>query len=131
MFTSIKTTKDNRDLVSRLTNKLNFGTENVIARIALAYSLSKERKLDLKEIGDAQGKEYPAKVLFGEYADYYIAMFCVHYNVDRHDKDIAKYVKMHLDDGLELINKEVEKYPNMSGYEFLINTVEKGIKKLE
>lgn len=128
MFSSIKTSKANKDIVSRLTNKLNLGTENVIARLALTYSLSKDQCMDLKNIADAQGKEYSTKVLFGEQVDYYIAMVCVHYNIYSHDKDLAKYVKMHVDDGLELINAEVERQKNITGYEFLINAVEKGLK---
>jgi DNA sulfur modification protein DndE len=130
MFTSIKTSKANKEIVSRLTNQLNLGAENMIARLALAYSLSKDRRMDLKNIADAQGKEYSTKVLFGEQADYYIAMVCVHYTIYDHDKDLAKYVKMHIDDGLQLINEEVEKQRNITGYEFLINAVEKGLKHL-
>lgn len=130
MFSSIKTSKANKDVVSRLTNKLSLGAENTIARLALAYSLSKDRRLDPKNIADAQGKEYSTKVLFGDQLDYYIAMVCVHYNIYSHDKDLAKYVKMHVDDGLELINAEVERQKNITGYEFLINAVEKGLKHL-
>ena len=44
MLTNIKTSKENREVVSQLTRKLNLGTENIIARIALTYSLSKDRK---------------------------------------------------------------------------------------
>lgn len=130
MFTSIKTSKANKEVVTRLTNQLNLGAENLIARIALSYSLAKDRRMNLKEIADAQGKEYTIKVLFGEYADYYIAMVCVHYNVYSSDKDIAKYVKMHVDDGLELINKEIEKQRHITGYEFLVNAIERGLKQL-
>ena len=130
MFTSIKTSKANKEVVSKLTNKLNLGTENVIARLALSYSLSKDHRMDLKDIADAQGKEYNIKVLFGEHVDYYIAMVCVHYNIYSNDKDLAKYVKMHVDDGLKLIDEETEKQRNVTGYEFLINTVEKGLKQL-
>lgn len=39
MFTSIKTSKINKDIVTDLSRKFNLGAENIIARIALTYSL--------------------------------------------------------------------------------------------
>lgn len=130
MFTSIKTTKENKEVVSLLTKRLNLGAENTIARLAFAYSIASNRKLDLKEIGDAQGKEYGAKVLFGEYIDIYVAMVCVNYAIHKSNKDVARYVKMHIDDWLELIYREVEKKSNLTGEEFLVNAIEKGLKLL-
>lgn len=130
MFTSIKTSKYNKELVTQLTRRLNLGAENVIARIAFAYSLARDRKMDLTAIQDAQGKEYSTKVLFGEYTEYYVALICVHYNLYKTDKDIARYVKMHIDDGLELIDQEVAKKNTLTGDEFLINAIEKGLKHL-
>ena len=44
MFTQIKTSKENKEVVSLLTRKLGFGAENVIARVAFTYSLSTNRK---------------------------------------------------------------------------------------
>ena len=55
MFTSIKTSKINKDIVTDLSRKFNLGAENIIARIALTYSLSKARKLSLSDIADSQG----------------------------------------------------------------------------
>jgi DNA sulfur modification protein DndE len=130
VFTSIKTSKDNKEVVTKLTRKLGLGAENVIARLAFSYSLASDRKMDLEDMQDAQGKEYSAKVLFGEYVDFYIALVCVHYNIRKSDKDIARYVKMHIDDGLERIYNEIEKKTNITGEEFLINAIEKGLKYL-
>lgn len=127
MFTSIKTSKSNKELVTQLTNKLNLGAENVIARLAFSYSLGKERRLNLQHIEDAQGKEYNVKVLFGNYTDIYIALLAVHYNIPQADKDIAKYVKMHIDDGLSLINTEVLEKNSITGNDFLINEIERGL----
>ncbi len=56
MIKSIKTTESNRVVVADLTRKLNMGSENIIARIALAYSLSLDRRLDLSKMGDSKGK---------------------------------------------------------------------------
>ena len=65
MFTSIKTSKANKDIVTDLSRKFNLGAENIIARIALTYSLSQDHTLSLADISDSQGKEYSKNVLFG------------------------------------------------------------------
>jgi len=119
MFTQIKTSKENKEVVAFLTRKLGLGTENVIARMAFTYSLSKERKLDLNNIQDAGGKEYSKGVLFGEYYDIYLGLLCVHYGLYKTDKDIGRYIKMHVDDGLQLLNDEVNSLSNMDGFDFL------------
>jgi len=130
MFTHIKTSKENRQLVSKLTRKLNLGTENIIARIAFTYSLAKDNKLDLNEIKDSQGKEYSKAVLFGNNLPYYISLLCVHYNIYKTDKDIPKYIKMHIDDGLQLINKELQDNPNLDGFEYIIEKIDNGLSEI-
>ena len=47
MFTQIKTSKANREVVTQLTRKLQLKKENVIARIAFAWSLSKDRRYNV------------------------------------------------------------------------------------
>ncbi|MCK9412362.1 MAG: DndE family protein [Prolixibacteraceae bacterium] len=130
MFTHIKTSRENRELVSKLTRKLNLGTENIVARIAFTYSLAKDNKLDLNEIKDSQGKEYSKAVLFGNNLPYYISLLCVHYNIYKTDKDIPKYIKMHIDDGLQLINKELQDNPNLDGFEYIIEKIDNGLKEI-
>src|ERR1700754_1315904 len=98
MFSNIKTSRINKDVISKLTQKLNLGSENIIARIALSYSISANQRLELKDIKDSNGKEYSFKVLFGDYGEYYISMICVHYSLYKTDKDVAKYIKMHIDE---------------------------------
>ena len=77
MFNSIKTSKENKIVVTELSRKFNLGAENIIARIALAYSLSQDRLLSLTDIADSQGKEYSKNVLFGNNSSYYIGLICV------------------------------------------------------
>jgi DNA sulfur modification protein DndE len=127
MFTHIKTSKENKEVVSQLTRKLNLGTENYVSRIALTYSLSKERKLDLKDIQNSSGKEYTKSVLFGDYIDYYVGMVALHYSIHISDKDLGKYVKMHIDDGLNLLNEEVVSNSNIDGFDFLVGLIEDSI----
>ncbi|MCK9403929.1 MAG: DndE family protein [Chitinophagaceae bacterium] len=116
--------------MTQLTSRLQLGAENVIARIAFTYSMASERQLDLLQIEDSQGKEYSSKVLFGDHADIYIAMVCVHYQLYKTDKDIARYVKMHIDDGLQLIANEIKRNDNINGSDFLISKIERGLRGL-
>ncbi len=104
MIKSIKTSESNRTVVSELTNRLNMGPENVIARIALVYSVSQGKKLALSQIADSKGKEYSGNVLFGDKQEIYTAIVCQLYNINAANLDIPKYIKMHVDDGLELIS---------------------------
>ncbi|MDO5342967.1 MAG: DndE family protein [Bacteroidia bacterium] len=64
---NIKTSEQNKEVVRRLTAKLPTGTsENVIARIALGYSLQSGKKFSSSEFNnyDSKGKEYKEHILF-------------------------------------------------------------------
>ncbi len=104
MFSHIRTSKENKELVSELTRKHNLGAENVIARLAIAHSLKEGKKLDLKNLSDSSGKEYSRKVLFGEYENIYLGMICNLYGIYKNDKDLGRLVKLHLDEGLGKLN---------------------------
>ena len=131
MFNSIKTSRANKLVVTELSRKFNLGAENVIARIALAYSLAQDRQLSLSDIADSQGKEYSKNVLLGSNLPYYIGLICVKYGLYKTDKDIPKYVKLHIDDGLQLMNKELRNNPNLHGYDYLIDKIETGLNALQ
>lgn len=130
MFTQIRTSKENREVVATLTRKLSLGTENIIARIAYTYSLSLDRKLDLNNIKDSSGKEYSKSVLFGDNYDIYLGLLCVHYGLYKTDKDIPRYIKMHVDDGLQLLHTEVNNRSNLDGFDFLSEKINNGLVML-
>lgn len=130
MFTHIRTSKENREVVAKLTRRLNLGTENIISRIALVYSLSKDKKLKLEMVQNSSGKEYTKSVLFGQYLDYYLGLVALHYSIHITDKDLPKYIKMHIDDGLQLLNEELNQRNNIDGFDFLVEKIELGIKEL-
>ena len=130
MFTSIKTSRANKHIVTELSRKFNLGAENIIARIALTYSLSKDRILSLTDISDSQGKEYSKNVLFGSNLPYYVGLICVKYGLYKTDKDIPKYIKMHIDDGLQLMNNELRDNPNLNGYDYLIDKITNGLEDI-
>ena len=130
MFTSIKTSRANKYIVTDLSRKFNLGAENIIARIALTYSLSKDRLLSLTDISESQGKEYSKNVLFGSNLPYYVGLICVKYGLYKTDKDIPKYIKMHIDDGLQLMNNELRDNPNLNGYDYLIDKITNGLEDI-
>ena len=126
MFNTIKTSFANKSQVSELTRRLNLGPENVIARLALTFSVATGRQLEIEKIQDSKGKEYSKNVLFGSYSPFYISLICQHYGLYKTDKDIPKYIKMHIDDGLELIANEVRDNPNVVGTDLLVSQIEDG-----
>lgn len=127
MFTQIKTSTKNRENVVELTRKFNLGAENVIARIALAYSLQSGDKFSPLDIKDSGGKEYSKNVLFGSFYPVYLSMVCTLYQIPDTDKDIPRYFKLHLDDGLERIAKDVKDNPNLVGYDYLFDKINDGL----
>ncbi len=130
MFSSIKTSVLNREIVGDLTRKFNLGAENVIARIAIAYSLKSGVKFLPTEVKDSGGKEYSRNVLLGSYDFLYIALMCTYYNITENDKDLPRYFKMHLDDGLERIAKDVKKNPNLVGFDYIFDKIQEGLSEL-
>ena len=126
MFTQIKTSSKNRENVVELTRKFNLGAENVIARIALAYSLQSGEKFSPLDIKDSGGKEYSRNVLFGSFYPVYLSMVGTLYQIADTDKDIPRYFKLHLDDGLERIAKDVKDNPNLEGYDYFFGKINDG-----
>lgn len=135
MLINIRTSEANKTVVQELTRKVFPGaSENYISRVAFAYSISKGIHLDhgnKEHLLDSRGKEYKDDILFGNYRDYYIAIICQHYQIYNTDPSIAKYIKMHIDHGLSLMNKLFDENKNYSGLDFLLENIEKGIEILE
>jgi DNA sulfur modification protein DndE len=130
MFTQIKTSGENRAVVTDLSRKFNLGAENIIARIALVYSLTLDHKFSVSDIKDSKGKEYTKGVLFGSNLSFYIGLICVHYGIYKSDKDIPKYIKMHIDDGLHIMNEELNNNPNLNGFSYLIDKIDDGLTEI-
>lgn len=131
LFTHIKTTSRNKDIVVDLTRKFMLGAENVIARIAIAYSLHSGEKFSPLEVKDSGGKEYSKSVLFGSYYNIYLAMICTLYQIPENDKDIPRYFKLHLDDGLERIAADIKDNPNLVGFDYLFDRIYCGLEEIE
>jgi DNA sulfur modification protein DndE len=130
MFSQIRTSSRNREIVVELTRKFNLGAENIIARIALGYSLQLGTKFSPLDVKDSGGKEYSKNVLFGNYYPIYEALICTHYQINSNDKDLPRYFKMHLDDGLQRIYNDVQDNPNLLGYDYLFDKIQEGLKEI-
>jgi len=129
---NITTSAENKEVVQRLTSKLAISEQNIIARIAINYSLSKDRHFEIKDILTSKdGKEYKEHTLLGNYKNFYIALMCKHYELPTTSPDLPKYFKMHLDDGLQLIDKIFADNPNYPMFDFLVKHLETGIETLE
>lgn len=130
MFTQIKTSVQNKEAVTILTRKFALGTENVIARIAIAYSLQSGVHFSPLDVKDSGGKEYSKNVLFGNLYSMYAAIMCKHYNIKMSDKNLPRYFKMHLDDGLERIMADVKDNPNLVGFDYLFDKIQLGLETI-
>lgn len=130
MLINIKTSEKNQDVVRSLTSKLPQGTkENVIARIALGFSLQQGKVFTADDfnIYDSKGKEYKDHILFdSKFKDFYIALICQYYGIYKTDENIPKYIKLHIDHGLELMDKIFQDNYNYTFFDFLVDYIEKG-----
>ena len=132
---NIKTSEKNKQVIQKLTRKLPTGTkENVIARIALGYSLQTGKKFSKGEFNnyDSKGKEYKDHILFdAKYRDFFIALICQHYGICKTDDNIPKYIKLHIDHGLEAIDRLFENDPEYTFFDFLMQHLKKGTSALD
>ena len=135
MQINIRTSEANQEIVRKLTNKLPVGTkENVIARIALGYSLQIGKKFTNAEFNvyDSKGKEYKEHILFDvKYRDFFVSLICQHYGIYKTNENIPKYVKLHIDHGLEMMDNLFESSNNYTFFDFLIEHLDKGTSLLD
>lgn len=135
MLINIATSKEHKAIVTKLTQMLPTGTsENVIARIAIGYSLSTDKRFTPQEFNlyDSGGKEYKDHILFdSSQRDFYIALICQRYGINKNNENIPKYIKLHLDHGLDGINYLFEHKSQYSIFDFLVEYLGKGIDAIE
>lgn len=131
MQINVKTSELNKSVVTELTQKFQLGAENIIARIAIAYSIAKNYELKIENIQDAKGKEYKEDILLGNFKDYYIALISQKYGINKNDINISKYMKLHLDHGLDQIQKFFKDNPNHTGLDFLLESIERGLDSID
>ncbi len=124
------TSAHNREIVTFLTRKFGLGAENIIARIAITYSLHSGIKLSPLDVKDSGGKEYSKNVLFGSLFPVYLALLCTHYEISETDRDIPRLFKLHLDHGLMLMECDLQDNPNLVGFDYLFDKIQIGLNEI-
>jgi len=118
---TIRTSENSKNIISTLTSSLSLGTENIIARIAIVYSLKNHTgELDLNVLEDSKGKEYTRKVLLGTHDKTYVGMICAVHKIRETSPLLAKILKYHLDRGLKMIEQYKNERPRINSMELII-----------
>lgn len=131
MQTNVSTSEETEAILGKLSQRFNLSAKNILMRVAFAYSLTRGRRLSLDAVEDAKGNPYKEVTLVGQYKSYYIALICQHYQIYKTDSDIPKYFKLHIDDGLRLLEKLFLENSNYNFSDFLLEHIERGIDSLE
>lgn len=131
MQINVSTSEETEAILGRLSNRFSLASKNILIRIALTYSLSKGRKLNRTKPEDTKGNPYKEITIVGKYRSYYIALICQHYSIYKTDLEIPKYFKLHVDDGLRLLEKLFTESSNYNFTDFLLEHIERGIDSLE
>lgn len=131
MQINVATSEVTEEILGRLSQRFSLASKNILMRIALSYSITRGRKLSLSDIEDNKGNPYKEITLVGKYRSYYIAIICQHYGIYKTDLDIPKYFKLHIDNGLRLLDKLFTESSNYGFTDFLLEHIERGIDSLE
>jgi len=136
----IKTSEANKTVVYNLTkNKFQFKDDRTIAQIAIAFSLQQNKKFTVEDFGskDNKGKEYPDSLL-GELNrksnnGIYKAILNQHYRRRLSEDDFSKFLKLHLDHGLEVLNRDIlmSSKGNNAHIDYLLNIVNNSLSLLD
>jgi DNA sulfur modification protein DndE len=131
MQINVSTSEETEAILTRLQSRFSVSSKNILMRIALAYSLTRGRKLDLSKQEDTKGNPYKEVTVVGNYRSYYIALICQFYDIYKTDSDIPKYFKLHIDNGLRLLDKLFSESSNYNLSDFLLEHIERGLDSLE
>ncbi len=131
MQINVATSEITEEILGRLSQRFSLASKNILMRIALSYSITRGRQLQLSDIEDTKGNPYKEITLVGKYRSYYIAIICQHYGIYKTDLDIPKYFKLHIDNGLRLLDKLFTESSNYGFTDFLLEHIERGIDSLE
>ena len=134
----IRISKQNDEIIDKLKTLYKFNAEGIIPRIAFSYSIQLNRKFDLEKdvIPSADGKDFrDDRGLFGTIiggrSNYPIfkAILDNHYAKSLYEEEFSKLFKLHLDYGLNKINKELDNI-NITGgnhINYLMKLVKNGL----
>jgi len=134
----IKISKQNEEILDRLKSLYRFSSEGLVPRIAFAYSLQTNKKFDLliDVVPSTDGREFrDDKGLFGTIIDgktnypIFKAILEQHYQKTFLEEDFSKLFKLHLDHGLNKIDKELSNVNITSGFHinYLMKLMKNGL----
>ena len=107
MFTS---SKEGRELITELTRKAGFSSENIISRLAIARSLQENDQFKYEYAADSRGKQIRGKTLLGkkETALVMLAMLLVKHGELIENEDLKTQIRLHWERGLRLIKRDLQ-----------------------
>lgn len=117
-FTRIKISEDATKMLATIKTRTGL-TPNILCRVALSYSLNKNKVSTLIPIKE-NGQEFVRFVLLGEFEAVYIALVkekCLELKLDP-EKDFLKVFKNYLNEGI------ITLYARVKGLEDLVNLIE-------
>ncbi len=134
----IRISKQNDEIINKLKTLYKFNAEGIIPRIAFSYSIQQNKKFDLEKdiIPSSDGKDFrDERGLFGTiivgHSNYPIfkAILDNFYKKSLYEDEFSKLFRLHLDYGLNKINKELENI-NITGgnhINYLMKLVKNGL----
>lgn len=134
----IRISKQNDEIIDKLKTLYKFNAEGIIPRIAFSYSIQLNRKFDLEKaiVPNADGKDFrDDRGLFGTIIEgrsnypIFKAILDNHYVRSLYEDEFSKLFRLHLDYGLNKINKELDNI-NITGgnhINYLMKLVKNGL----
>ena len=128
---------ESTEMLDRITTIYNFKRDTITGRIALSLSLEKGKTFSDDVLNLPQnGREYtPTSNIFGRLINdidnfvIYKAIFDQHYKKELSENEFIKLYKLHLKDGLELWNKQLDSCDITKGEHIsvLLKSIKKGL----
>src|SRR5690606_3951362 len=130
---------ESTELLDRITTIYKFKRDTITGRIALSLRLEKGKKFTLETPSLPQnGREYtPTSNIFGRLINdtdnfvIYRSIINQHYKRELSESEFIKFYKLHLKDGLDLWNKQLESCDITKGehISILLKPIKKGLLK--
>jgi DNA sulfur modification protein DndE len=134
----IRISKQSEEIIDKLNNLYNFKYEGIIPRIAFAISIMNNKAFEFSNniSLSADGRDFrDDRSLFGTIIEgrsnypIFKAVLDQHYNKLLTEEEFSKLFRLHLDDGLMIISKEIKNKDITTGshINYLMKQVKKGL----
>jgi len=134
----IRISKQNDEIIEKLKSLYKFNAEGIIPRIAFSYSIQRNKKFNLEKdiVPSADGRDFrDDRGLFGTIVEgrsnypIFKAILDNYYEKSLYEDEFSKLFRMHLDYGLNKIDRELESLNITSGnhINYLMKLVKNGL----